>query len=183
MSEEKSAGWKMLKYFLKNKNAQIGITITWFVAFLVIFFILILFVGTVATIATTKGVGKNEIVSIENGFKKIEDQRELISFLNRKVIVDGKNESVRDLVASKKNNEVEIELKKFIEGIEPKIDCYFFRSGDFEINGLFGLGGRSRSRNFVDSFLKDNGVESSVFSDGKKIKIEFYSGECSNYEK
>lgn len=86
----------MYKIFLKNKRSQVGITITWFFAFIVIFFIMLLFTGMVASIALKKGVGKNEIVSVEDGFRKIENHRELVIFLNSPIIVDGKSIKVKD---------------------------------------------------------------------------------------
>ncbi|MFA4953183.1 MAG: hypothetical protein WC584_03100 [Candidatus Pacearchaeota archaeon] len=66
------------------------------VAFIIIFFIILVFVGLVASIAVQKGVGKNEIGSVEDGFRKVEMQRDLIGFLNREVIVDGKLIKVKD---------------------------------------------------------------------------------------
>lgn len=170
----------MLKWFLKDKNGQVGITITWFVAFIVIFFILLLFVGIVATIAVQKGVGKNEISLVEGGFNKIEQERNLITFLNSFVIVDGKNEDMKYLIFNKKIEELKSELKRFVDGIEPKPACYILRSGDgsLEIKELFGLGGRRNNRSFVDSFLREKGIEIYIFDNGKKIKLEFYIGEC-----
>lgn len=164
---------------VNSKRSQVGITITWFVAFLVIFFGLLIFIGIVATIAGEKGVGKNEIQTVEAGFNKVEQERNLAIFLDSFVVVNGKEESIKYLILNKKSDELEVELKKFIDGIEPKPACYFLRNeGNFEINELSGLGGRSNSRTIVDSFLKDKGSEVYLFDNGKKIKLEFYIGEC-----
>ncbi len=86
----------MRKEFFKNKTGQVGITITWFVAFIVIFFIMLIFTGIVASVALKKGVGKNDIYTIQSGFSKVESQRNLMGFLNSEVEIDGKKIFVKD---------------------------------------------------------------------------------------
>ncbi len=88
----------MHKIFL-NKNGQVGVTITWMVAFIVIFFIMLVFVGMVASIAAQKGVGKNKILVIENGFNKLDAQRYLIMFLNSEVEFNGQKMLFKDFIS------------------------------------------------------------------------------------
>ncbi len=102
----------MIKMILKNKKAQIGTTITWVVAFTIIFFMLLILIGGSALLALKKSVPD---VSANNPNSKSTDltwkvvepsgidfgdealQRELITFLN-KPLENG--ERMGDLIGS-----------------------------------------------------------------------------------
>ena len=117
----------MHKIFLKNYRGQVGVTITWMVAFIVIFFIMLVFVGIVATTAAKKGVGKNEIIIIENGFNKLEAQRDLIRFLNSEVEFNGQKMSFKDFIS--KVDDSKDKENKFKEVAE------IFMNNNFPVEG------------------------------------------------
>jgi hypothetical protein len=78
--------FKMEKIRINHKKAQVASTLTWFVGFLVIFFIMLLFLALTVVIAGAKEIGKsskNEVQKYNSA--SLESQRTLISFLNTPV--------------------------------------------------------------------------------------------------
>ena len=82
-------GSKLLKKFnqkiIIDKKAQIGTTITWFVGFFIVFFVIILFLSGTMILAADKRIfeGRDEIKLVEQG-SKLEMQRDLFDVLNSK---------------------------------------------------------------------------------------------------
>ena len=92
--------------FIKSKKGQIGTTITWVGAFLIIFFIMMLFVGFASLLAMGKvvpvlGSGRNEIKLESSSFslKALESQRILTVILESTAEFKGDFVSVKDLVS------------------------------------------------------------------------------------
>jgi len=171
-----------------RKRSQVGITITWFVAFIVIFTILLIFVGIVATIASQKGVGKNEISSIESGFNKINRQRELVSFLNYPVEFKNEKMNFEELISrwNKDNslkNEVEEKISEYFSGK----NCYKFsivnsldNSKKLMISkGMTGIPSsldNYRGSVQISNILEDKITQIILNADGNKLILEY--GEC-----
>ncbi len=91
---------------LENKKGQIGATITWFVAFLIIFFMLMLFMFFTSILAAGKvvpvfGSGRNDIKLESSSFdlKVSEDVRVLETILGSSVEYNRDLMSVKDLVS------------------------------------------------------------------------------------
>jgi hypothetical protein len=108
-----------------NKRAQIGETMTWFVAFVVIFFIMVLFVSFSITLAGKRSISKAEIGSSPNIL--IGPSEEFIGFLNGKIDFKGKIVSMKELVIFEGEDALEKQIlfgksaKEFLSSISSKI--------------------------------------------------------------
>jgi len=109
---------------MKTK-AQIGTTITWTVAFVIILFLMVVFI--LATTYLTKNKSENEI-NLEEGVENLDYQGKLIMFLNYPIEVEGEKMKVRDLIGlwdadEKKYKKV---LESEVEEILTKMEDEFF---------------------------------------------------------
>lgn len=177
-----------------GKKAQLGATLTWFVAFIVIFFIMFLFTGATALLASQKnipiiswfiGAGESKISVDAASSIEMRMQRDLVLFLNMPAESDNKAQ-IKDLIIESKNTELEKEFNNFIDKLEPKPECYIFRverdgKNDFEVYDVWGipvLGGQRRGKPQVESILKKT-IELNLILEGNKlIRARFYAGEC-----
>lgn len=86
---------------LKNKRAQIGLTLTWFVAFIVVFVIIAVYILTVVMVST-KDLHSTELKLEENSrdLKFLENQRKIEYLLNVPVKINNKQNTVqiKDLI-------------------------------------------------------------------------------------
>ena len=103
-----------------NKKAQVGITINWMVAFIIIFFMVLIFVGISAIASGKRQLNKNDISSIKEGFDKLEAQRMLITFLNTPVEFKEEKINFRELILKWGENqglkgEVEAKLTEYFK--------------------------------------------------------------------
>lgn len=77
-----------IKNLKMDKKAQIGATLTWFAAFIIIFFIMLLFVAATTSMATWKHVSKNT-ETITLGYPSYSEKTtitlEVMDFLNKPV--------------------------------------------------------------------------------------------------
>jgi len=78
--------------FGNKRKGQIGATLTWIAAFLVIFFVMLLFIGASVLIAATKGFATIEFF----GQNSLNMQREAILFLNTPFVFENSNVKLRD---------------------------------------------------------------------------------------
>jgi len=85
----------------RNKRAQISSTLTWFFAFLVIFFIIFLFLVATLLLAGKNAVTRKNVVSVD-GYTtgSIESQRAFIAFLDKPVGFGSEIIKIKDLIAS-----------------------------------------------------------------------------------
>ena len=107
----------------KDKKA-IGTTLTWMVALPIIFFILLLFILTTASLAGKKymsfvGEGGNEIKILDSK-SKLCNQRQLFTILNAPT----KHGVIKELIILKKTDEIEKNIKEILE--KSGRDCYLF---------------------------------------------------------
>ncbi len=82
----------------KNKKAQIPATLTWVIAFLIIFFVMILFLSSTIILAETKGI--EVLKPLKYDSKVFDAQRDLIDYLNSPMKVDGEELRVLDSISS-----------------------------------------------------------------------------------
>ncbi|HUS50688.1 MAG TPA: hypothetical protein VMZ91_11015 [Candidatus Paceibacterota bacterium] len=115
-----------------NKKAQIGATLTWIVAFLIIFFIMILFISTTIIISAKKtsilslSFSQKETTITSHITGDFAVQRNLISFLNKPIKFEGKDIFIKDLIADKElNDENKARFEKFVEEASKFIDENF----------------------------------------------------------
>ncbi len=132
---------------MKNKKAQLGQTISWFVGFLVIVFILFLFLffGIAKTAENRATQGKSSIgISQTDSYNKSEQQRQMFVLFEdeyENTQVYSKIERViisleKDTPANKKTQEYE-DLKEGIESINSKkVTCFNITAIDSSIQTL-----------------------------------------------
>ena len=176
--------WNGCEILPNSKRSQVGITITWFVAFIIIFFILMIFVGIVATIAAQKGIGKNEISVVENGFNKVSGETNLITFLNSPVDFNGEKMNFKELIFRwDKDNGLKKEIEVKMEDYFKNKNCYALEIYNPTKNygNLFVFKGQIQSENFVTppsgvfiaSSLVDDRWIKIMLNDGNKLVVNY----------
>lgn len=162
-----------------NKKAQVGLTITWGVAFLVIFFIMILFIGMSSLIGVKKiapswigggggfdeaEVDSSEDSSSDSSLGDLRSQERLFYVLNSE-LKDGKK--VRELILENRKEEIKTELNELLENSIQE-ECYFFSvDGDVLIGrGVFSV-------RFANKLSRVN-----LFDSNQKINVGLFTGEC-----
>lgn len=94
----------------KNTRAQLGATLTWFVAFLIIFFIMALFIsGTILISTRKKGSFSGESLSLGTQTSSLKSQRYAISLLNSKI----NGNELEDYVKNNLEKEEYLELSDY----------------------------------------------------------------------
>ncbi len=107
----------------KNKKAQISSTLTWFVAFLIIFFIMVIFIVAVTFLAT-KNISISDIFDgdeqSKKGYLKLEDKVNLIEnfvyFLNSPLEFEEKKIPIKDFIADNSDEIFSVPTKNDIDG-------------------------------------------------------------------
>lgn len=93
-----------------RKRGQIGATLTWFAAFLIIFFIMIIYLSATAALAVARKASvtarENEIGLKEYKTGDLEVQRNLEGFLNSDIDADGSKTMIKNLAKSKLFSEI-----------------------------------------------------------------------------
>ena len=160
-----------------NKKAQIASTLTWFVAFLVILFVIMLFLASTIILSKTKGINIKKD-PIEYSSEVLESQRFLIFYL-------GSMQETLNEWADSKNIESEKKIKDRFDSLidDKEFSCYIF---SIESDGniikemdLSGFGGRYKSLQ-NQAFFLEQGSNFILFTHKDNlIKIGFYGGKCS----
>lgn len=141
------------KTFVKSKRSQIGSTLTWFIGFLVIFFVMMLFLGAVIILSATKGI-KTGGKPIEYDSAALESQRVLINILNEKIIYNEQEITIKQLIEKwpasgdekdkikgKITEEFEKKLNALLKEDKGYIFYVAFSEKDIEIkDGIYGGG-------------------------------------------
>lgn len=161
-----------------KRKAQIYATLTWFVAFLIIFFVMMIFLFFTIAASLGKSI---DVEKVKYNSETLESQRFLASFLNQEM-----NEgSVKDAIeswADGENKELEASLnEKFAEFYSDyDFECYIFRieSGGrrIDIKNLADYRGRRYSLQNQASFL-EAGAGFTLLSE-KVPEVKFYGGDC-----
>lgn len=123
----------------QNKQAQIGTTLTWFTAFIIIFFIIVIFLSAAIFSSGRKYVSSGwDEITLKEYSGNLEMQRNLFNILNGKIEFNGKEARVKDILrgidmynlGSDKKNELTQKLKKQTEDIlkDSLADCYAFEA-------------------------------------------------------
>ena len=178
---------------IKGKRGQIGITLTWFVAFLAIFFIMLLFVGFSSLLAGKKavlgwiglgGFSETEAIS-EQGLGGLESQYKLFYLLNSPV---DENKNLKNTIIEWYSSKDE-KIKKEIEGSATEIlnamsseeDCYLFRV-NYDPEIILGFEDyiliKSNEIDASESKVKEQIAELNIPLNDKKINTGLYFGGC-----
>jgi len=185
---------------MKNKKAQgrLGKTLTWFVGFIIIVFVMI-----ILTVASTVLTGSKRISGgwdeIELQNYKVYDldmQRVLIGLLNGKSELNGEELSVRDLFIKFESNESDKSIirdrirEEVYNGFSGLEGCYVLVVGDNQDNqnkeDIIRFSNLKKkfednSKSFIETeenyFLR-KGIVFPLISEDKDIKLKFYYGKC-----
>mgnify|MGYP001381287028 CR=1 FL=1 len=131
----------ILKNKLSNKKAQLGLTLTWFVAFLVIVTIIVIYVVSVVMISANKKVSSSQLSLDVNSMnlKSLESERKIEYLLNAPVTTDeGKDIQIKDLIELWGANEdtyddlLKISVRDVLDSLE--YDFYNEDTSRWEIN-------------------------------------------------
>lgn len=87
----------IIKSLEGNKRAQIPTTLTWFVGFLIVFFVMLMFIFFTLLSVSMREI---DVGSLEYNSETLESQRNLIVFLNSPLEVGGKEMRVLDWIFS-----------------------------------------------------------------------------------
>jgi|SRR3989344_1560793 len=167
----------MVNFELFNKKGAIGLILTWIVAFLIIFFIMLVFVSVSALLAGKKalpiigsGFSSAEIIKTNN---YLESQRMLDYFLNAP-LDDGK--TISKLIIEKMISGGDYNRKKIQESIEKILKenqyekiCYL----DFIIDKQ-----RIYNKEIMGKYKDEGLAKTMMFLNDKKINIELYYRKC-----
>ncbi len=162
--------------YMKNKKSQIGETLTWFVAFLIIFFIMIIFLSAAVIISGMRQAGGKNEIGIEKYAGNLNSQRILISLLNSNIVFNEKEMKIKDALLDADYFNFEEpkkdELKSKIKGAVERLvvlkgnECYIFQA-------LYGIEAPEKVSESV-SGLRGSGAVSDFIS---KSTLEFSSSE------
>jgi len=182
-----------------NKKGQIAKTLTWFPAFVIIFFTMLLFIIMSSTLGLERkipffGEGFSEIV-LEEKVASLENQKKLINLLNFPV---GENKNLKELIieASIKggsfNEEVEKNVGPNLKDITDEDDCYLFEIDYKNENskGEYLKVNEGIDRNFInvrkastsdaEDFVRrlSSASRFGILSKGEKINILLFVQKC-----
>ncbi len=114
-----------------NKKAEIGETLTWVVAFVIIALVMIFFTFGSIAIGATKKIG-NEIVDLNEG-KGLQSQKELVKLLNTKVEFKGQVFSIADLIVLWDLNSGDEEEKAIMDNAKLILDMSSGEKGNYGV--------------------------------------------------
>jgi len=154
-----------------NKRAQIGITITWMVAFLIIVFIMLLFTGMTAISAGKKQLNKNDLSVVADGFRKIETQRSLHIFLNSLTEFKGKRISFKDAFEESINPYADEEFLELL-GVEGKINLVGGVKPERRLNAIESLYNNNIYKENYDNLVEKLGLTSDSEGVVKPLRVE-----------
>jgi hypothetical protein len=194
----------MIRRIKTNRKGQIGSTLTWFVGFLVIFFVIGLFLAATTLFSLKKKIvsGSDEI-ELEKHLSNAKEQRVLLSVINSNINFSDKEIKIKDVLTNIDVYNLEIlkkqELKEKIENKTKEIlveefkevGCYFFEAKyDIDksilrtdnLNQFYTLESSKNKllQNSVMIILVRNINTNSLEENGnyEKIIINFYGGKC-----
>jgi len=179
--------------FKFNKKSQIGTTMTWLVAFIIIFFVIVIFLVFTIIFAGKKVVSfDKDKVELEDLNIDLENQNSLIYFLNQEINFKGENKKIKKFVSeipfldeeSKKDASslVKEKLENFLGDKEEK--CYIFKVQYYLINKDYFDEKKFYEFKVSNTYLKSfNNIPSldlffSKDNQDYKIKTFFYYGVC-----
>lgn len=189
-----------------NKKSQIGATLTWILALLIIFFVIVIFISVTLILSVTKSVsyGRDEIKLIEYK-SNLESQEILFNILGSKIYFDDKESKIKDVLKeidmyyldSEKKDELREKIKSQTEDFLRDLNrCYIFRAvygtevirkNTLEFSSLDSKSSyvKKQKKEWIESsvevILLRNEIAEAFGDDGEKnqiIQIKFYLGDC-----
>ena len=176
--------------FVKNKKGDVGFTLTWIVAFTIVFFIMIGFLVIVTGMVNTKTANGLSIFHIENSRDKLLDQGELNAILNSNVEFEGKQTSVKNLIilwyiseGERKvqvREEVNTNLKSLFDSLiaSDTKGCYSYTIYDSRKPSEFFWVSNIKATKALTLDPPEETLVIIPFNSNDKITIKFYYGTC-----
>ena len=117
---------------MKSKKGSIGITLSWFVAFIIIFFVLLFFVILVLALSTRYSLSTDRnVISREDSEDILEANRMFEFFLKTPVDFKGDNITISELTGVNRVTESDEFREAFLTSYRISFYKYYFRSEDF----------------------------------------------------
>ncbi len=175
-----------------NKKGQVSEGLSWFVGFIIIFFIMFLFVSASLILAGKKeipviGEGRGSI-DIEESVGRIVELENLFAFLSSEIEIKDESITVKELAfrveeGKIKDKELEQEMKNFIQDFNP--EAYLFRVQEIttlntplQITNLQGCSGKYNNRGLQKNVLEERGSSLPVYQDNNKLTFQLFIGDC-----
>ncbi len=178
-----------------SKHSQIATTLTWFTAFLIIFFIMLIFISVSSLLA-----GKKALPLIGGGFSSAEVLKSSNNLFNQRMlyfIINSPTEDekiIKDLIIIKDTKKIEENVKNILTNIDRK--CYafslkydsgeainvkngmdkYYPSGDIS-NPDFTGGGRINKNQVSIDYLEEK-YETNLILGNQKINVVLYTEKC-----
>jgi hypothetical protein len=166
---------------MRSKKAQVGSTMTWFIAFLVVFFVMILFLGGAIALSAmnhVSGFTTSKDVKVDTSVDgNLDSQRMLMYFLDHEVEFAGNEIKMKSLM---KDIVSGIDINNKREIVKSELDL-ISQKGNFEYILIIEL------KDFKDSsFILENGIEQTKIIQGVEmglvieevnIQVRFYMEE------
>lgn len=190
------------KRILNSKRSQIGATLSWFVAILIIFFIMVLFLSiSIIFSAQKKVISGTDKISLERKNSDLNNYDILLSFLDKKIVFDNAKTSVKNIVMDGLDKEKRVKIKEKLKEELDKLAkenyggdiCYLF---DISYpNSNIGVNNNPQNKfdvcsftctdeqlnDYVDQYklrLLSKSISFNLYSEKGVVKTKFYLGEC-----
>jgi len=164
-----------------DKKGAIGITLTWITAFIIIFFIMLLFITASGLLASEKVVkGNLNEINLVDGLENMEIQRELNFFLN--MPFDSEKTMKQEIVSLELSGDEQIReriinsAEDFLQVQEREKKCYLFEVKGSDPDKYISINSGMNHIGFdVGSYAPAN---TNLFVNNQKIKITLYTQKC-----
>ena len=179
------------------KKAQIGATLSWFVATLIIFFIIVLFLSASIIFSSKKIVSGGDKINLEKKANELTSFEVLLGFLDKKIIFDNEKTNIKNILVKGLDQEKRTNVKEKLKGEMDKItkenfignSCYLFDieypNSNLNVGNGFDVCSLTctdeRFDEYVDQYktrLLSKSISFDIYSEKGVIKTKFYLGEC-----
>jgi len=169
----------------KNIKGQIGQTITWSAASLILFIIMVLFIMATLFLSTQKDLNNSnqvEGIFFENS-GNFKSQQTLFYLLNFPI---NENKTLRDLIfewrfSDFKEDDLKQQIKEILDSIAEEDECYYFALNYNSLLPDKGILIKKTKRTLTsksDLDLKKQSFKLSLFKNNQEINLKLYLGEC-----
>ena len=107
------------------KKAQIGATLSWFVATLIIFFIIVLFLSASIIFSSKKIVSGGDKINLEKKANELTSFEVLLGFLDKKIIFDNEKTNIKNILVKGLDQEKRTNVKEKLKGEMDKITFHW----------------------------------------------------------
>ena len=160
----------------ESKKGQVALTITWIMAFLILFFACILFLSTSLFLAASKQIvaGGDKIGFEEYKDEKLDINSQLNAFLNSYMKYNGKKISVGEflrLEGSENMQDVfDVKAKDFFDNLYPKFE-EGTQGGALGVYGILVYDGNKEYQQYGRFICAENDVKAELNLDKGRIRL------------